>query len=76
MMEEGRCKMVGYRLSREFIAFLINLVCPTVWQFDFEPSEEGQGEDYEQQEQEDVEHGVRRHGVQRVAAEECRDKQS
>ena len=76
MMEEGRCKMAGCRLRREFVALLVHFVCPTVGQLDFEPSEEGQGEDYEQQEQEDVEHGVRRHGVQRVAAEECCDKQS
>ena len=64
------------RGSREFLTLSVDGVRPGSGQMDFEPSEEAQGEDDEQQEEEDVEDGIGRHGIERVAAEEGGDEQA
>ncbi len=62
------------RLCPQLIALLVYLCDPAVGQLQLEPAEERQGKDDEQQEQQHVEHGIGRHSVERVGAEECRDK--
>lgn len=68
--EEDRDQSAGLCCLR------IDSVGPTAWQADFKPSEEGEGEHDQQEEYEDVEHRICRHGIEGVGAEERRDKQS
>ena len=66
----------GGLVSSELVCLLVYLVGPAVGQFDFKPAKERQGEDHQQEEQEDVEHSVGGHGVERVRAEEGCHQQS
>ena len=64
------------RFGGEFLALLVDSVGPGVGEADFKPPEEREGEDDEQQADEDVEHGICRHGIQGVGAEEGRHEQA
>ena len=49
---------------------------PPFRQSDFKPAKERQGKDHKQEEERDIEDGIGRHGIQGVAAKECRYQQS